>query len=198
MTTNELILKLKEMLPEKRFRHSEGVANMAVKLAEFYGVDEEKARIAGLLHDCAKDMTDEEILKLVEKFDILIDDVQRSAVNIVHGHVGAEIARQQFGVTDNEILNAIRYHTTGKENMSFLDKIIYVADYIEPNRDFPGVDVLRKVSFIDIDLAVLLGIDTTINYIIHKNALIHPDTIHARNYMLQKNPKLDYRQYISS
>jgi len=103
---------------------------------------------------------------------------------LIHGPLGAKIANACYGIDDLEVLDAIKYHTIGRENMSMLDKIIYIADYIEPGRSFPGVEEIREIVFLDLDDAIKKAMDNTILFLIKDNKLIHPDTINARNYML--------------
>jgi len=178
---------LEKNLKAKRYQHSLGVRDSAVLLAKKYNVDEKKARLAGLIHDCAKNLKDEEILKLVKGQDIEISEAKLKAPQILHGLAGALIAKNTFKILDEEILNAITYHTTGRENMTALDKIIYLADFIEPGRDFPGVEGLRTLAFKDLEKALVLAFDTTINFVIEKGELLDLDTIIARNDIILKN-----------
>ena len=193
MTMDEMIEKLQNMVTPKRFRHSLAVRDAALQLSSKYGGDEEKAAVAGLVHDCAKGLADMEMLKLADEFGILIDSVHRTEINILHAPVGAMLARNEFGITDEEVFKAIRYHTTGCENMGLITKILYIADYIAEGRNFPEVEDLRKVAYINLDAAVLMGMDLTIQYVISKNGLVHPDTINARNYLILENSGIDYR-----
>ena len=141
----------KELKPD-RFDHTLGVAYTAASMAFVHGADVEKALIAGYLHDCAKCMTHEEQIKICEKNKIDITDVERRNHSLLHAKVGMYIARTRYDVYDPEILNAIRWHTTGKEDMSLLEKIIYIADFIEPNRKpLEGLPVIRKEAYEDID-----------------------------------------------
>ena len=179
-----MIERLRNMLTPGRLKHSLGVRDTAVRLAEVYNCDVEKARIAGLLHDCAKDINKQQILQMCDKFDIVLDNISKHATQLVHGPLGAQIAKSEFKITDESVLEAIKYHTVGKAGMSKLTKIIYLADYIEPNRQFPGVDYLREIAFKDLNKAVILAIDNTIKYILKRGQLIHPNTIDARNYIL--------------
>lgn len=184
-TEDEMIQYLRENLKEKRFNHSINVRDTAVKLAKIYGEDVEKAKIAGLIHDCAKNMSDDEILDICRKDGYNIDEVSKNMPGILHGYVGGYIARNIMKIKDKEILNAIIYHTTGKKNMNLLEKIIYISDYIEPLRDFPQVDRLREVAYEEgIDEALILSFDNTIEHIVKKGRLLHKDTIDARNYIL--------------
>ncbi len=175
---------LREKLNNKRFEHSLGVQKTAEELARKYGVSVKKASIAGLLHDCAKNYSGEQLFRLALELNITIDDVTRYNPHLLHGQIGARVASDIFSVKDNDILNAIRYHTTGRKNMSSLEKIIYLSDFIEPNRCFPGVDKIRNQALFDLDKATLMALNHTISYVISKGTLLHHATIHARNFLL--------------
>lgn len=172
---------------EKRFNHSIRVMETALGLAKIYDYNLEKTRTAALLHDCAKYTDKLYLLKLANDFDIILDDVMLHNYELIHGPLGAKIAEKEYGIIDVEILNAIRFHTTGRENMTLLDKIIYISDYIEPGRNFAGVDEVRALAFKSLDESILLAMDNTIKFLINKNNFIHLNTINARNYILQKN-----------
>ncbi|MGB9812515.1 MAG: bis(5'-nucleosyl)-tetraphosphatase (symmetrical) YqeK [Thermovenabulum sp.] len=176
---------LQKELSKERYVHSIGVMETSINLAKKYGASENKAAIAGLLHDCAKDIPEEEQLKLAIEFGILLDDISATEKVLIHGPLGAKIVEIKFGIKDKEILRAIEIHTTGDENMSLLDKIIYIADYIEPNRNFPGVEDIRETTFNDLDEGVLKGLNSTIRYVLEKNSLLHPKTVAARNSLLK-------------
>ncbi|OPJ55563.1 bis(5'-nucleosyl)-tetraphosphatase (symmetrical) YqeK [Alkalithermobacter paradoxus] len=187
MDIKDMISILKNMITEKRLVHSLGVVESAKKLAKIYGEDVKKAEVAALLHDCAKCLGKDEVLYYVRKYNILLDDIQKKELELAHGIVGAYISKDIFKVDDESILSAITYHTTGKENMSKLEKIIYVADFIEPNRDYPGVDKLRNTAYNeDLDKALLMSFDNTIKYVISIQKILHPITVKARNYLLCK------------
>jgi len=196
MTYDQMNEKLMGMLTQKKFEHSLAVKDSAVKLAFIHNGDIEKASVAGLLHDCAKCMTDQELLKKAEEFGILLDGILRRETGILHAAVGAEIAKRDFEVTDPDILNAIMHHTTGNENMGLLDKIIYIADYISEDRKFQGIEDLRKVVQEDLNAGVLMGMDFTLKHVISKGRLIHPQTIKARNSLLIENPDLSYQNLL--
>lgn len=185
MWEEEKMLKyLKENLKEGRFRHSISVKDTAIKLAEIYGADLEKAKIAALIHDCAKYVDIQNMLNILEKYG---DNNNKcfEIPAILHAPVGAYIAKDIMEVEDKDILNAITYHTTGRKNMSLLEKIIYLADYIEPFRSFPGVEDVRKLAYNgELNKAMLLSFDNTIKYIVERGQLLHKDTIEARNYIL--------------
>lgn len=181
-----LKMRLKEFLDEKRFKHSIGVMETAVYLAIKYGADVEKAQVAGLLHDCAKSYSDDELLKLAKKYRIELDDILILSPSLLHGPVGAHLVEEVFGIKEEEIKRAIALHTTGDVNMSTLDKIVFVADYIEPNRDFKGVEVLRRLADENLDLALLESFDSTICYVLEKGLLLYEKTVKARNNILLK------------
>lgn len=176
--------RLREMISEERYLHSLGVADTAAELAERWGASVEKARIAGLMHDCGKSPSKNILLKRVLEFGIVMDEIEQSEPQLLHGHVSAELALREFGIDDQEILSSIRYHTTGRVSMSLLEKIIYLADYIEPGRDFPGVDELRELAGQDLDMAVLRAMDLTLIHVIRRGLLIHPRTVAARNWLI--------------
>ena len=183
----EIEAYLKKNLKPNRYEHSLGVRDSAVLLAEKYKVDPKKARLAGLIHDCAKNLKDEEILNLVREQDLEICEVCFKSPQIMHGLAGAIVAKNIFKVKDEDILNAVTYHTTGRKNMTALEKIIYLADFIEPGRVFFGVDTLRDLASKDLEKALLLAFDNTINFVIMKGELLHLDTIIARNDIILKN-----------
>ena len=167
-------------LKHKRIPHVLGTEQEAVRLAERYGADVEKARVAALLHDCTKKLSMEEQLALCEKYGIQLDELEQKALKLLHSKTGAAIARDMFGV-DDEIYSAIWYHTTGHANMTKLEKIIYLADYIEPTRDFPGVDELRNVCYEDLDKGLLKGLEMTIEEMTAMGNPVHHATIEARD-----------------
>ena len=184
MNKNDILTKLASFLDKKRYDHSLGVMESAVVLAKKYDGDEYKAATAGLLHDCAKSLPPDQILKLCGKYNIILDEITLKQIGLVHGPLGAKIAEECFNITDSEILNAIKCHTTGKKGMTLLDKIIYLADYIEKGRNFPGVDKLREIADYDLNKAVLAALDNTIIYVISSGYLLHPMTLEARNDIL--------------
>ncbi len=177
---------LMENLKIKRYEHSLSVRDTAVELAKIYGADVEKAKIAGLVHDCAKNMSDEKILDIAEKHGLHINEICKENPQLLHGSIAAIIAEEKMGITDNCLLNAVTYHTTGKKCMTVLEKILYVADYVEPLRNFTGVEILRAAAYEDLDKALLIAFDNTIKFVIEKGQLIHLDTIEGRNFMISK------------
>ena len=167
-------------LKHKRIPHVLGTEQEAIRLAERYGADVEKARRAALLHDCTKKLDMEEQLALCRRYGIQLDELEQKALKLLHSKTGAAIARDVFGV-DDDIYSAIWYHTTGHANMTKLEKIIYLADYIEPSRDFPGVDKLRKVCYEDLDRGLLMGLEMTIEEMTSMGNPVHHATIEARD-----------------
>ncbi|MBU3189745.1 bis(5'-nucleosyl)-tetraphosphatase (symmetrical) YqeK [Clostridium bowmanii] len=183
----EMLHYLQLNLSEGRLQHSLGVSETAVALAEKYGANIENARIAGLVHDCGKNMKDDQLIKVASEHEVQDDEIYIQNPSILHGLVGSIIAREVMGIQDEDILAAICYHTTGRKNMSILEKIIYIADYIEPLRKFKGVEELRFLSYIDLDAAVIQSLENTIKYVINQKELLHMDTVEARNYLLSKD-----------
>lgn len=183
---NELSLmeRIKSELSEERYLHSIGAMESAARLALKNGVDITKARIAALLHDCAKELPLNDMLCKAHKYEVTIDEVSMRETVLIHGPLGAKIAEYEYCISDQEILDAIECHTTGKKNMTKLDKIIYISDYIEPNRDFEGVEELRKMAMEDLGAALRFALDFTISDLLSAGRLIHPRTLEARNYMI--------------
>lgn len=182
-------LKLKETLTKDRYQHTMDVVKVAESLALRYECNINKASLAALLHDCAKNFSDDELLSYAKANAVKTDPVTLLEPQLLHGPVGAVVAKKKYGVTDKGILNAIRYHTTGRKNMSKLEKIIYLADFIETGRNYPGVDQLRILAFEDLDKATILALTNTIRYVSLINSLIHKRTIVARNDLIIKEMK---------
>lgn len=166
-----------------RYNHSLRVIEIAIELAKIYGEDIEKTKTAALLHDCGKYLDKISLLKKANDFDIILDSVMEANIELIHGPLGSRIAEVEYGIDNKEILDAIYYHTTGRENMTLLDKIIYIADYIEPSRTFHGIEEIRRLAYVDIDKSILKALDTTILFLINKDKLIHRNTIGARNFL---------------
>lgn len=180
-------LPLKELRPvalscldHRRVPHVLGTEQEAIHLAERWGADVEKARRAALLHDCTKKLNLEEQLALAKRYHVELDGLERRALKLLHAKTGAAIAETVFG-TDGEITGAIRWHTTGRAGMTLLEKIIYLADYIEATRDFPGVEDLRRVCYGDLNAGLLLGLEMTVREMEERGAPIHTKTLEARD-----------------
>ncbi|MDD6213178.1 MAG: nicotinate-nucleotide adenylyltransferase [Clostridiales bacterium] len=170
LTEEEIMEVLQKKLKPSRYRHTLGVADTAEKMARCYGtVKPEQAHLAGILHDCGKN----------------------EGTAITHGPVGARIAREEFGITDEEILGAIRWHTTGKPGMSDLEKIIFIADYIEPGRDqAPRLNELRKMAYIDLDQTMVWILEDTLSYLKNIGTNIDKSTIQTYNYYCSRIPSV--------
>jgi len=177
---------LKKEVKEHRYNHSLGVAETAKKLAEKFGADSFKAEVAGILHDFAKYWPKEKMVDIIKENKDLSDDLLNYNVELWHGPVASIIIQDKFGIDDQEIIDAIRYHTSGRENMSTFEKIICLADYIEPSRTFPGVEEIRSLAYQDLDLALLTAFDNTIQFLLTKRVKIYPLTVKARNDLIEK------------
>ncbi len=187
MTKQQMTEKLKTMLTDHRYTHSLGVVETAVKMAKIFGADEEKTEIAALLHDCAKQIPHTEQLKMCKEFEIPLDEVKEKELGLLHAELGAYLAEHEFGVADPEILDAIRYHTLGKEKMTTMEKILYLSDIIEPNRkEFEGLSELRKLCFENLDRALLFGFGLTIAHTNRKGHILHNQTIEAERFIREK------------
>ena len=180
-----LMQKVQMQMSQKRFEHVLGVEKTAVALAEKYGASPVKASIAALTHDYAKERCDEEFRLVIRRdgFDL---DLLNWNNAIWHGLVGADFVQRELEIDDEEILQAIRLHTTGAAKMSLLDKIIYVADYIEPGRTFPGVVEAREIAMIDLNAAVAYETKHTLLHLIEIEAVIYPKTIETYNFWVAK------------
>lgn len=177
---NEFIELLKVKLLEKRFNHSLGVAKAAKALAERYGEDVEKAYVCGLLHDIEKNSPDEEQKEYMLRFEDL-PEVVVNTPKLWHAPAGAAFMRDELGITDVDMVNALKYHTTARAGMTMLEKIIYIADFISDERDYPGVDEVREAAFRDINEAILIGTRFTLQDLLSQDRVINQDTIDAYN-----------------
>ena len=175
---------LKKVLSAKRYRHSAGVADSARALADKYGANAEKAYIAGWVHDCAKELSLSEMHDIVNEHSLRLDKYVLSSKALLHGPVGSILCETKYGIDDKDIKSAIFYHTTGRTNMTLLEKIIFLADYIEPSRDFPGVDTIRKLAEKDLNQAVLSAYNSTIKHLIDQDAYIYDLAFLGRNDMV--------------
>ncbi|MEG6520746.1 bis(5'-nucleosyl)-tetraphosphatase (symmetrical) YqeK [Desulfotomaculum sp. 1211_IL3151] len=184
ITEEYLMQKLSRTMSEKLLRHARGVADTAEKLAKKYGTDPFKARIAGLLHDIARDFDDNEMLQRAKKYNLTVSEYGFAMPLLLHGPVAAVMAREDYGINDQEILNAIALHTVGSEYMSQLDKIIFVADKIEPNRKHAGVEGIRRQANVNLEAALLSCFDESIRYVLKMGFLLHPTSVKARNSLL--------------
>lgn len=178
--------KLGAALSPRRLRHCYGVRDTAVQLARRYGADIGQAAVAGLLHDCARELPKNNLLNIVQSSGIVVTDLERDEPVLLHAPAGSVVAQRDYGVDDPAVCQAIRLHTTGGAVMTLLDKIIFLADYIEPGRTFPGVDNLRRLAQQDLDKAVLAAFDQTLRFLLQKGRLIHLATVEGRNGLVRQ------------
>ena len=169
-------------LKHRRMRHVLGTEEEAVRLARRYGADETQARIAALLHDCTKKLNLSEQMALCARYDVALDDMERTTLKLLHAKTGAAVAQHVFGV-QAAVSEAIKWHTTGKADMSLLEKVIYLADYIEPSRDFPGVDALRRKVYDNLDAGLAMGLEMTIEEMHELGEPVHPKTLEALQFL---------------
>lgn len=175
---------LKARLSPARFSHSQLVVETAMMMGEKYGLKKsimEKLWLAALLHDYAKDLTGQELLALGQENNLLTCKAEEVQPDLLHGPVGAFLCHCDLQIADEEILRAIHFHTTGHARMSLLEKVVFLADLVEPSRNYAGVDELRKICEDDGDKGLLLAFDSTLQYVLRRKMLIHPLTVQARN-----------------
>jgi len=186
MNFDHLVVSVKKILSAKRFNHTIGVVNTSAMLADRYDVSLESAQIASLLHDIAKEQAYNKLEEQLKYFGEL--EYLSFSPSVWHAPVGANIARNEFGIKDQDILNAIKYHSTGRPKMTKLEQIVFLADYIEPNRTQPNVDLIRKLATQNLETAVAQTLADTVAYLKSKKEVnIHPDTVAACDY---------YRRYV--
>lgn len=177
---------MEKKLDPKRYEHTLGVAYTAASLAMRYGADMNNALVAGLLHDCAKCMTNEKRLSICEKHNIAVTRAEEKNPFLLHAKVGSFLAMKKYGVTDKDVINAILNHTTGRPDMSLLEKIIWIADYIEPGRkSAPNLEEIRRMAFIDLDQALLMALEDTLNYL--DKGKMEVDSMTQKTYDFYKN-----------
>ena len=181
MNTQDIINTLQTVLTPSRFAHTMGVAKLARELALLNGVSPDKAYVAGLLHDCAKCMTKDELRDNIQKYKIALDSDALSSPQLWHSYVGAFVAKDVYGIDDEEISEAIYYHTTGKADMSDLCAIIYLADAIEDSRNYDGVEKLRTMARQSLWDAVFAYTEHSVEFIKSKGCIVHRDTLNLLN-----------------
>ena len=187
MSHEEMRILLEQRLKRSRYEHSLGVAETALKLAKRFHVDEEKAYVAGLLHDCAREFPNGELMREAEKRGIAIGPVERAMPLLLHAYIGAYRVKELYGVEDREISQAIWRHTVGGVDMTPLDQIVYFADMIEPHREYPKAEQLRMLAeTASLDEMLLAGLSASILFVVQKQHLVHPDTVTARNEILMR------------
>lgn len=179
---NEEFKKLiKEKLKENRYIHSLNVADSAKELAHKYGCDEDKAYTAGLLHDVMKNASDFEQLSVIARAGDELTVCEKANKKLWHAVAGTAFLKTELNIKDEDILNAVRYHTTARKNMSVLEKVIYVADFISADRDYPGVEDVRDAAEESLEKAMMIGLEFCIHEIVERKQILHPDSVDAYN-----------------
>ncbi|MEI3199472.1 MAG: bis(5'-nucleosyl)-tetraphosphatase (symmetrical) YqeK [Lachnospiraceae bacterium] len=175
--------KLKKYMDEERFIHTQGVMYTACALAMCHNADMNQARLAGLLHDCAKCIPNSKKLKICQRENIPVSAAEEASPDLLHAKLGVYISKEKYGVTDREVRQAVRYHTTGRPEMTLLEKIIYIADYIEPGRDkAPNLPTVRRLAFQDLDETMYVILKDTLEYLEHGSGTIDATTRQACRY----------------
>ena len=183
----DLYKDVKHMLSEKRFKHSEGVVKRAIEYAQIYNIDIETVKLAAIAHDIAKDLTSEEEQKYMEEYNINLDDFEKANHNLVHAKIGAEICKNKYGFTE-DMVNSVRYHTTGRAKMSLLEKIIYLADATDENRAYESdyyVNIIKE----DIDKGMAEVCKWVIMHLLENNKIVHLDSVVCFNYYVGLDSK---------
>ena len=180
-------------LSSKRYIHCLNVADAAAALAQQHQCDIQKAYIAGLTHDCTRELDVAIQQELLSKLHIQVDQQTYHSKELLHAYTAEYIIKNEFEIYDEEILSAVKAHTTGKTEMTTLDKVLFMADVIEPSRSFAGVEDMRRVCQLHLDQAVILALDSSIKFLIEKKSLIHPDTFLARNELLFHTKEYEMR-----
>lgn len=175
---------IKDKLDEDLYRHSLETAIIAVELAELYGADTGKAYLAGLVHDYGKCFTKDELLKRAKLMGLSLDKVSRRQKRLLHAPVGAALIKSELGIDDADIIGAVACHTTGCRGMTLLQKIVYLADYIEPGRDFTGVETVRSLARTDLNRALLSAVDNSIRSVLDRGFMLHQRSVAFRNSLL--------------
>lgn len=181
---------LEKRLKPSRFKHTCGVVKTACKMAKHYGADPHKTMVAAALHDYAKNMSPEALLEYAQAQKMKVDNIMRASAEVMHGLIGAKMVQMELDIEDQEILDAIAYHTVGRKGMSLIEKIVYLADAIEPGRsEYPGLEALRKIAYKDLDQGILISVTSTLNYVIDRGMIIHPNSVALYNEMVSKYGK---------
>lgn len=185
MTIDFLKKELSNVLSKKRYEHSIRVLETALTLGKIYDGDLNRISTAALLHDYAKEFKKEDLIKIAKEHFLDETENYLGNVEILHSYASAYIAKEIFKINDIEILNAIKYHTTGRKNMSLTEKIVYIADAIEPKRDYPHVEKIRDLALVNLNKAILLEVNKKIEYLVKGEFIIHINSIEMRNWLLK-------------
>ena len=183
MNRNDALQLVKEQLTEKRYVHTLGVVESAALLAKRFGADVKKAELAAIFHDYAKFRPKDEMKQIIVNQNMAKELLDFHS-ELWHAPVGAYLVEKEAGITDRDILDAIAYHTTGRIGMTVLEKVVYLADYIEPGRSFPGVDEVRELATKSLDIAMIQAVRNTIVFLMNKKQAIYPDTFYTYNDLI--------------
>lgn len=183
LSFDEIYQKVKETLSEKRFYHSKCVMDKCEELARIYNIDVEKAKLAGILHDIAKEIPKENRIEVAERYGLELDEIEKKSKGLIHAKLGAKICEIDLSV-DKEICDAIACHTTGKENMSMLEKVLYISDAIGEDRNYSNTEELRLLASTNLDKAIMCLLKLTIEERVKEEKLVHIDSIKALNYLI--------------
>lgn len=186
LSIKEMKQLLEKSLPYKRYKHSVAVYETALKLAESHGLPSEKIGVAALLHDCGREIPTGELLKEAMRLELDIDDIEANQPILLHAKLGVYYAKEKYGVTDEEILQSIRLHTTGNKDMTPADMIVYLADLLEPTRNFAGIEAMRRLAHENLEQAMLKAYAQTINYLLEYDLLVHPHCLDGYNQIAKK------------
>jgi predicted HD superfamily hydrolase involved in NAD metabolism len=189
MKREEALELVKKQLTEHRYQHTLGVMETAIALAEQYGADVKKTELAAIFHDYAKFRPKDEMQTIISTKGFPLDLLEYNS-ELWHAPAGAYLVEHEAGIADKEVLEAIRYHTSGRPGMTLLEKVIYLADYIEPGRHFPGVEEVRELAKEDLDKALIKAVQNTIMFLMKKNQTVYPDSFHTYNDLV-KNRRID-------
>lgn len=179
----EIYEKVKEQLSERRFYHSECVVERCIEFAEIYGLDIEKMKIAGIAHDVAKEIPQETREQVAKKYNVELDEIEIKNSPLIHAKLGAAIAKQDFGCSE-DICEAIKYHTTGKEDMTLMEKVLFIADATGKDRTYDDAKELYELAKTNLDKAIVKLLKECIKEILDKESLVHPNSIKAFNYII--------------
>lgn len=178
---------IKKMMSEKRYLHSVSVSSVATELAKRYNYDEEKAAIAGILHDITKEMPDEFHLELFERHNVKLDEIEKISKKLWHSISGSLYIKENLNINDEEILNAVKYHTTARKNMTLIDKIIFLSDFLDEDRQYENSKIMRKLAFEDLNETVIYGLKLQMEGFFIKNLLLSKNMFEAYNDMIIKH-----------
>lgn len=186
LTVKEYDKIISSRLRTARYNHSLNVAKEAVRLAKKYGANPDKAEIAGILHDITKETSQEEQFEIMKKAGIELTELEEDSPKLWHAISGSGYIKTELGIEDEDILNAVRYHTTARAGMSLLEKVIFIADFTSEERDYDGVDMMRKAADISLEEAMIEGLSFSIEDLAHRKLTIAPDTFNAYNEVLMQ------------